>query len=382
MSQQTSDLFANKLRSFENELSVLVASQPSFLSLLGSTAANGMRIMTSRTPVTQHKHEFAELVMSPEQFQVSGSHTNSVTTLSLVNATGALVDMTLAFEGTDEVMKVTAVSGNNLTVVRGYGGSSVQALSDGMLIRVISRPRPEGSDPDPKANIVPTVNYNYTEIFDDTYKVSGTSVNTNLGGVNSLLNVNAQQSMIRVTRRLNAAAIYGRRVQRSTVNGVVTENGSMGGILEMVTKRINAAGVALSQTQLNDGIESIFKDGGSSDIIICNVNQARRITAFHAQQMLVLRADNTVGSSVQQFQGDLPTGAPSTILVDPNFPRTKVGLIDSQKIFLEFMQNRSLAEYDATLPGSDAVSRRILCEATLEVINGASAHAIIDNLAE
>jgi hypothetical protein len=85
---------------------------------------------------------------------------------------------------------------------------------------------------------------------------------------------------------------------------------------------------------------------------------------------------------VQQFQGDLPTGAPSTILVDPNFPRTKVGLIDSQKIFLEFMQNRSLAEYDATLPGSDAVSRRILCEATLEVINGASAHAIIDNLAE
>lgn len=374
--QQLSYDFNNALRSLDNELATLVSLQPSLISLLTSESGAGLTVLNSRTPVTQNKHEWPELVMTPEQGTVSGAHTNVVTTLTLADGAGFVADMMLAFEGTDEVMKVTEVAGNDLTVVRGYGGSTAAALTDGMLVRVISRPRPEGSDPDPNANAVPRVMYNYTEIFDDTFKVSGTAVNTQLAGVPDLVNTNLMQSMLRVTRRINAAAIYGRRVQRSA-----SEKGSMGGILQLVTNRINAAGAALTSTILNDAVETIFKNGGAPTAIICNTNQARKITAFHAAQMFVLRADNTVGSSVNQFQSDLPMGAISNIVVEPSYPKTKVALLDMSKLYLDPFAGRGLKEFDATLPGADAISRRLLGEYTLELLNGGEAHAIIDNLA-
>lgn len=377
MTQQTSDLFQNKLRSFDAELAVLIAQQPSLISLLASPAADGRVAIRSRSTVTQHRHEFTELAMSPEQFEVNGAHTYGDTTLSLVDATGAVEGMILAFEGTDELARVSQVAGSVITVARGYGDTTKKApLADGMLVRVVSIPRPEGSDPDPDANKVASVNYNFTEIFDDTYKVSGTTVNTDLGGIQSIINTNAMQSMLKVTRRLNMATIYGYRVQRSQ-----TERGSMGGILQFVTNKINAAGQALSQKIINDGIETIFSNGGAPTALVCNTNQARRIAAFYANQLLVLRGDETSGSSVQQFQSDLPNGVITTIVVEPNFPRTKVGILDMNKIYLEFMQGRGLMEKDATLPAADAISRRLLCEATLEVLNGDAAHAIIENLA-
>ena len=374
--QQTSLDFNNALRSLDNELATLISLQPNLISLLASTGQSGMTVLNSRTPVTQNKHEWPELQMTAEQGSVSGAHTNIVTTLALVDATGFLADMVLAFEGTDEVVKVTAVAGNNLTVVRGYGGSTAAALTDATLVRVISRPRAEGSDPDPNANSTPSVNFNYTEIFDDTFKVTGTAVNTALAGVPDLVNLNLQQSMLKVTRRINTAAIFGRRVARS-----LTEKGTMGGILQLVTNRVNAAGEALTATILNDAVETIFKNGGAPSAIVCNTNQARKITAFHASQMFVLRADNTVGSSVNQFQSDLPMGSIQNIVVDPNFPKTKIGLLDMSKIYLDPYSGRSLREFDATLPGADAISRRLLGEYTLELLNGSAAHAIIDNLA-
>ncbi|ASF47002.1 SU10 major capsid protein [Methylovulum psychrotolerans] len=375
--QQNSFDFNNRLRSFDNELAVLIANSPALLSLAVRRLASGLVTLNSRTPVTQNKHEWTELTMTPELGYVSGTHTNSVTTLALVDATGFVADMILAFEGTDEVMKVTAVSGNNLTVVRGYGGSTAAALADNILIRVVSRPRPEGSNPDPNANTPPAVNYNYTEIFDDTFMVSNTLVNTGLGGMSDVVDTNLQQSMLKVIRRMNNATIYGRRVQRSA-----TEKGTMGGILQLVTNRINAAGVALESATMNDAVEAIFKSGGTPNAIVCNTNQARRITAFQEAKMFVLRADNTIGSSVSQFQSDLPMGAISTIVVEPSFPRTKIAFLDTEKMYLEPMSGRSLGEWDATLPGADNISRRILGEYTLELLNGGAAHAIIDNLEE
>lgn len=375
--QQNSFDFNNRLRSFDNELAVLIANSPALLSLAVRRLASGLVTLNSRTPVTQNKHEWTELAMTPELGYVSGTHTNSVTTLALVDATGFVADMILAFEGTDEVMKVTAVSGNNLTVVRGYGGSTAAALADNILIRVVSRPRPEGSNPDPNANTPPAVNYNCTEIFDDTFMVSNTLVNTGLGGMSDVVDTNLQQSMLKVVRRINNATIYGRRVQRSA-----TEKGTMGGILQLVTNRINAAGVALESATMNDAVEAIFKSGGTPNAIVCNTNQARRITAFQEAKMFVLRADNTIGSSVSQFQSDLPMGAISTIVIEPSFPRTKIAFLDTEKMYLEPMSGRSLGEWDATLPGADNISRRILGEYTLELLNGGAAHAIIDNLEE
>jgi hypothetical protein len=376
--QQTSTEFLNARRSLDSELAVLTAAQPNLISLMTTTLASGLKVFRSNTPVTNNKHEWSELVMRPEQGVVNGAHNNSTTTLALVSATGFYVDMVLAFEGSDEVMYVTAVSGNNLTVVRGYGGSTAASLIDGTVTRIISRPRPEGSDPDANANSMPSMNYNYTEIFDDTFKVSGTSVGTDLAGINNLIDTNTMQSMLTVTRRINTATIYGRRVQR--VKGV--SNGSMGGLLQLITKRSNAAGADLDATILNTGIENIFKDGGSPNVILCNTNQARKISAFNNAKLFIQRGDATAGTSVNAFQSDLPTplGQIQNIVVDPNFPKTKVAILDLNKIFLEEFAGRGLKEFDATLPGADAIARRILGEFTLEVLNGGEAHCILDNL--
>ena len=83
---------------------------------------------------------------------------------------------------TGEVMRVTSVSGNNLTVVRGYGVTDAAAINDEDQLVIIGNAIKEAGNPvEAKGTKVTTV-YNYTQIFKTSVKTSKTQEASKLYG--------------------------------------------------------------------------------------------------------------------------------------------------------------------------------------------------------
>ena len=80
--------------------------------------------------------------------------------------------------------------------------------------------------------------------------------------------------------------------------------------------------------------------------------------------------------------GDLPiqNGFNANIVVDPNFPKDKMAILDMNRIELTAVTGMELKDVDATPPGALYIGRRIYGEYTLRVKNGKKAHALLEGL--
>lgn len=363
--------YQNLVRDLSDVLNTIIQQEPTLISL----------VQTGGDPATNTKHEWLEDTLSPGRDVLTAAVADGTSTsLSVQTGTKFEEDMILAFEGYDELCYVTAVSGNTLTVTRGYGGTSSGAIANGTEVIIVSRPRPEGTDPGDDKGRQPDTEYNYTEIFDVTAKVSRTAQVVQQYGISNALDYQVQNHARNIARRMNNALIYGRRVQRTA-----SVNGSMGGILQFVGQSggnvLDAAGQALTADILNNAIEEVVRDGGRPNILIANTNQARKISGFNAANLQVQRADQTAGNVVYRFVNDLPMGIITQIVVDMNFPKNKVGILDTSRIRLVPLRNSALRDMDATPNGADYFARRILGEYTAEIKNAKEAHGLITNLA-
>jgi hypothetical protein len=361
------------VRDLTDELSVIAQKQPTVISLIPHATPNQYAINS--------KHEWLEDVLSPEVDALAANVTASATTITVANGKKFQPGMVIVIEGSEEMMKVTSVSGNTLTVNRGYAETTAEEHSAGKEIKIVARPRDEGTLPgDDNPGSLPGAEWNQTQIFDITVKVTRTAQMTSVYGVNDLIKYRVKQGLEIISRRMNNAVIYGRRLQR--VEG--SEPGMMGGILYFLKQSggnvVNAAGADLTQKLLNDTIERIAQDGGTPNVIFCNTTQARKISAFNANNIIIQREDKTAGNFVARFVSDLPAGIITTIVVDMNFPKDKVSILDTSRLRLVPLKGSTIQDFDATPNGADFIARRILGEYTLEVRNAKEAHGVLENL--
>ena len=361
-------------RDLTDIVTVIMQQQPTLISLIPHAAPP----QYARNP----KHEWLEDVLSPEVDTLAADVAATDTTITVADGTKFRPGMVIVFEGHDEMMKVTAVSGNTLTVVRGYAGTTAEAISSGTEVKIVARPQAEGTLPgDDTSAKLPGAEWNQTQIFDYTAKVTRTALNTSHYGIDNLINYKVKEGLQIITRRMNNACIYGRRVAR--VEG--TEPGMMGGILYFLKQPggnvVNAGGTDLTQKILNDAIEKIVLDGGNPNVLVCNTTQARKISAFNTNNIVIQREDQTAGNFVARFVADLPAGVITTIVVDTNFPKDKIAILDTSRLRLVPLAGSTLSDEDATPPGADFIARRILGEYTLEVRNAKQAHGLIEGLA-
>ncbi len=79
-------------------------------------------------------------------------------------------------EGSEELMLVTGVSSDTLTVVRGYGGTTAEDLVDDQVINILGNAALEGADK-PTARFTNRVRKgNYAQIFTAAVEVSGSDL--------------------------------------------------------------------------------------------------------------------------------------------------------------------------------------------------------------
>jgi hypothetical protein len=130
-----------------------------------------------------------------------------------------------------EKVLVTAVSGDVLTIVRGYGATSGVAALTGTGLRLITRANEENSIYTTEHMTTPTAPYNYTQILDAAVEMSETEAMMSRYGIDDHMDMQIGKlfdnggSEGRLAQLLHQTFYYGERVIRAAA----PEYGSMGG---------------------------------------------------------------------------------------------------------------------------------------------------------
>lgn len=280
--------------------------------------------------------------------------------------------------GKTEVMQVTAVATDVLTIVRDHGSTSVETHGTGTTafnIKIIGHAGQEGQDAPDDESLARSQKSNYTQIFHKGVFVSDTLRKVLQAGVTDEFNYQMMNRMKEIIRELDNSIING--ITSSSV-GSDTVYRYMAGIIEFVsaaTGNTNTDTAALTPTVLNALIEDIYDDGGEPNFILVGGNQKRAISAFDAAYRRSDYDAKSAGFTVDKFVSDL--GYNLDIIVDPNVPADVaiVGDLNKLKVCsLLPMRAEQLARTGIGWKG------QISGEYTLEVRNALTAFAYHNNL--
>ena len=125
-------------------------------------------------------HEWLEDSLLPNTDTINESsftpNATSATSFDVANGAYFLAGDQVRAEGSAEVMLVDSVASDTLTVVRGYGGTTAEALSDGQTLHILGNAALEGAE-SPAVRFTNRVRkQNYAQIFTSAVEVSGSQL--------------------------------------------------------------------------------------------------------------------------------------------------------------------------------------------------------------
>ena len=112
-------------------------------------------------------------------------------------------------ENSEELILVTGVSGNTITVVRGYAGTTAENIANGQVIKILGNAALEGDDK-PAARFTNRVRCgNYTQIFTAGVEVSGTNIAAGHLGISDEMDYQKAERLRELVRDLENTVING-----------------------------------------------------------------------------------------------------------------------------------------------------------------------------
>jgi len=330
-----SNLIVGKKESVVDEMLLLNPIQIPLLSMLGGFG----------NPVRNTLHEWNEDEMYGYKSALAADITDAATTLVLADAderqkfrVGHIIQIN------EELMKVTAISTGGtyeLTVTRGYAGTTAAAATAGESISINFVEGEEGADAR-TSRYKPRVNkQNYTQIFDDTVEVTGTAAEIEQYGIDKLYEYEKQKKLVELALQLEKACIDGVKYSAGNVR-------QFAGLKAWIqTNIIDASAADISKKMLNDAVQAVADHAGvaaGNYVFMVSPTQKRKIGALDANSLIIERTDGVRGETVNWVVTDLgefpvrvnPNLKPDEmIFMDVN--RAKVRPLGSRSFFHEYL---------------------------------------------
>jgi len=291
-------------------------------------------------------------------------------------------------DGSKEVILVTVVSSNTITVTRGYGGTTQEAIVNGDVIRILGNAALEGDDR-PAIRFTNRVRKtNFTQIFTSSVEVSGSQLAAQQIALADELDYQKQERLRELIRDLENCVING---VSPTVNpgGSSTVRRSMKGIIPFLgTNQLqNGAGGfpsgdgvgndELNENQINTALRDIWEQSsGQIDTIVVNGIQKRRINSFITNSRRYGAEDESFRDLVSVYESDFGV---CRVVMSRWVPADSVLLLDSSRIDVQPMVGRSFHFKKLGSTGDSEVGQ-VIGEYTLELRNE-NAHGVIRGLA-
>ena len=288
----------------------------------------------------------------------------------------------IQIEGSEELMFVTGIDTNTLTVVRGYAGTTPEDLADNQQINILGNAALEGADK-PSARFTNRTRYsNYTQIFTASIEVSGTDLAVSQLGLADEIDYQKQERLRELIRDLENIVINGGQPS-STPEGSGSVRRSMKGVIQHLSTNIFRVGDSgfptgseLDEAKLNYALRKIWESSnGNVDLIVVGGFQKRKVNAFCSESRTYGASDTTFTDMVSIYESDFGI---CRIVTTRWMPQDAVLFLDSSRTNVLPLAGRSF--YFKPLASSgDYECGEVIGEYTLELKNEA-AHGLIRDL--
>ena len=330
-----------------------------------------------REPESGHKLNWLNQSIGAGGNTVNGAILAAVTTLVVDDGSFFRAGMQISVKGSDEVMLVTAVSTNSLTVVRGFGATTAADIADNVVVTIDSTAREENSLGVDDNIFEPNLSENYFQTSDTQITMSRRALalaqHGNYNDLQMQLGERVRQLMIGQNRML----IRGQKGTETIAGKLHTFSGGMNYWTEQTGGyTVDNAAAALTFAKIDDLVEQIVLRGGMTDTIAVNTRLARVIQGLINANYSSKRLSEVLGDrgALVQLTSDLPIlGKVNRIVVDTNLNDSELLMFDSSKPKIIPMAAGNAADsgawrtLDSTANGQDGYSLRVLGDFGIEM---------------
>jgi hypothetical protein len=334
---------------------------------------------------TSTHHEWLEDELLPNKDAINDStYTDPSSDTDFVVDDGSRfrVGDQIQVEGSEELMLVTGINGDTLTVVRGYAGTTAENLADNQVINILGNAALEGADK-PSARFTNRTRCgNYTQIFTATVEVSGTDMAASQLGLADEMDYQKQERLRELIRDLENTVVNGGQ-PGSNPEGSGTVRRSMKGVIQHLSTNVFhtgdsgfPSGTDLDETKVNYVLRQIWENSnGNVDLIIVGGFQKRKINAFTSGSRSYTAGDTTFTDMISIYESDFGI---CRIVTTRWMPQDAALLLDSSRISVRPLAGRSF-HFKPLASGGDYECGELIGEYTLELKNEA-AHGLIRDL--
>lgn len=200
---------------------------------------------------------------------------------------------------TGEIMRVSSIATNTLTVVRGVGSTAAaSALTAGQLL-IIGNQYAEGATLQTSLTTKEVEVTAYTQIMRDAYHVTGTEeAMGKAGGLYSGEEINKQRGkkLLEHVRNQNLTAYWGESAYDTT-----NKRGMAGGINAYIPSANRDAVATLTEAEFNDGLKSAFRYGSNKKVLLCSRAFAGIINEYLANVQRTAPGDSKFGVKMVDY---------------------------------------------------------------------------------
>ncbi|MHC4507386.1 MAG: SU10 major capsid protein [Planctomycetota bacterium] len=333
---------------------------------------------------TSTHHEWLEDELLPNKDAINDStFTDPSTDTDFVvdNGSRFRVGDQIQVEGSEELMLVTGIATDTLTVVRGYAGTTPENLADNLLINILGNAALEGADK-PSARFTNRTRCgNYTQIFAATVEVSGTDMAASQLGLADEMDYQKQERLRELIRDVENTVINGGQ-PASNPEGNGSVRRSMKGIIQHVAMNVFhtgdagfPAGTDLDEAKINYVLRKIWENSsGNVDLIVVGGFQKRKINAFSAGSRSYGANDTTFTDMISVYESDFGV---CRIVTTRWMPQDAALLLDSSRINILPLAGRSF-HFKPLASGGDYECGELIGEYTMELKNEAAQGLIRD----
>jgi hypothetical protein len=343
-----------------------------------------------KAAATSTIHEWLEDSLLPNTDSVNqvsfSPNPTDATAITVANGSRFRVGDQVRPEGLREVMLVTAVAGNVLTVVRRYGGTTGGALSNSLKLYILGNAAIEGDDRPAVRFTDRTRKRNYTQIFTAGIEVSGSMMAARAHGIADEIDYQKQERLRELLRDLENVAING-IAPTAMQQGSASVRRTMNGIIPMVVTNNfvpgqggmpsgGGGGNGLTEPLLNAAMKAIWEQSaGRIDTIVVSGTQKRKINEFLVNARLYDGGDTSFQSRVGVYESDFGV---CRVVMSRWVPADHLLLLDSSRLSVLPLAGRSF-HYKPLASTGDAESGMLVGEYTLEMKNE-NAHGLLRGL--
>lgn len=332
------------------------------------------------------RHEWLEDALLPNKDSIANSSfldPLGETEFDVQNGGRFRVGDQIQIEGSQELMLVSQVAGNTLTVLRGYAGTTAEPLALGQIITILGNAALEG-DERPEARFTCRQRQsNWTQIFTQSVEISGTDLAASPIGLADEMDYQKQMRLRELLRDLENTVINGGQPV-SSPQGSQSVRRTLRGIIPHLQTHLFAVGAPgfpegdeLDESKINYVLRKIWESSSSTvDLIVVNGFQKRKINGFLTGLRSFGSAETTYRDQVSFYESDFGL---CRIVTTRWVPQDAVLLLDSSRISVLPLAGRSF-HYKPLASRGDYECGQLIGEYTLELKNEA-AHGLIRGLA-